>query len=51
MVCICADRTYNNQQNEVDEVVEGVCVHYIVHDLHPPLQGDDLPSKQEDSDQ
>lgn len=34
--------TYDDEQNEVDEVVEGVGVHDIVHDLHPTFQGDDL---------
>lgn len=43
--CVCLSGTYNNQQNEVDEVVEGMCIHHIVHDLHPPLQSDHLRSK------
>lgn len=45
-VCVCVDSTYNDQQNEVDEVVEGMCVHHVVHDLHPALQGDYLPSEE-----
>lgn len=27
--------TYNDEQDEVDEVVERVSVHHVVHDLHP----------------
>lgn len=34
--------TYYNQENEVDKIVEGVCIHYKVHDVHPTLQSDDL---------
>lgn len=34
--------TYYNQENEVDEIVEGVCIHYKIHDIHPTLQSDDL---------
>lgn len=37
--------TYDNQQDEVDEVVEGMSIHHIVHDLHPALQSDHLQSK------
>lgn len=46
-MCVCVDSTYNDQQNEVDKVVEGMCIHHVVHDLHPALQGDDLPSEEE----
>lgn len=46
-VCVCIESTYNDQQNEVDEVVEGMCVHHVVHDLHPALQGDDLRLEEE----
>lgn len=45
-VCVGVDRTYNDQQNEVDEVVEGMCVHHVVHNLHPALQGDHLESEE-----
>lgn len=34
--------TYYNQENKVDKIVEGVCIHYKVHDVHPTLQSDDL---------
>jgi len=34
--------THNNQEDEVDEVVEGVCVHDKVHDVYPAFQCDDL---------
>lgn len=34
--------TYYNKENEVDKIVEGVCIHYKVHDVHPTLQSDDL---------
>lgn len=34
--------TYNDEQDEVNEVVKGVGVHYIIHDLHPALQSDHL---------
>lgn len=37
--------TYDNQQDEVDEVVEGMSIHHIVHDLHPALQSDHLQSR------
>lgn len=37
--------TYNDEQNEVDEVVEGVSIHNIIHDLHPTLQSDDLEKR------
>jgi hypothetical protein len=38
-VCVC---TYDDEQYKVDEVVEGVSIHYIVHDLYPAFQGDHL---------
>lgn len=31
-VCAC---TYYNKENEVDEVVERMCIHNIVHDVYP----------------
>lgn len=31
-VCVC---TYYNEEDEVDEVVERVCIHNIVHDVYP----------------
>lgn len=34
--------THNDQEDEVDEVVEGVCIHDKVHDVHPAFQRDDL---------
>lgn len=34
--------TYNDQQDEVDKIVEGVSVHDEVHDVHPALQSDHL---------
>lgn len=34
--------TYYNQENEVDKIVEGMCIHYKVHDVHPTLQSDNL---------
>lgn len=34
--------THNDQKDEVDEVVEGVCIHDEVHDVHPAFQRDDL---------
>lgn len=37
--------TYNDKQNEVDEVVEGVGIHDVVHDLHPTFQGDHLQGR------
>lgn len=37
--------TYDDEQNEVDEVVEGVGVHDIIHDLHPTFQGDHLQGR------
>lgn len=44
--CECVNVTYNNQQDEVDEVVEGMSIHHVVHDLHPALQSDHLSRKQ-----
>ncbi len=35
-------KTYNDEEYEVDEVVEGMSVHDVVHDLHPALQRDHL---------
>lgn len=46
--CVSINGTYNYQENEVDEVVEGMCIHHIVHDLHPALQSDHLRSKRKD---
>lgn len=37
-----ASRTYDDEEDEIDEVVEGVSVHDVVHDVHPTLQCDDL---------
>lgn len=37
--------TYDDEQNEVDEVVEGVGIHDVVHDLHPTFQGDHLQGR------
>lgn len=34
--------THNDQEDEVDEVVERVCIHDKVHDVHPTFQCDDL---------
>ena len=34
--------THDDEQDEVDEVVEGVSVHDKVHDVDPALQRDDL---------
>lgn len=36
------DKTHNDQENEIDEVVEGMSIHDEVHDIYPALQGDDL---------
>lgn len=36
------DGTHNDQENEIDEVVEGMSIHDEVHDIYPALQGDDL---------
>ncbi len=33
-VCVCV-YTYYNEEDEVDEVVEGMCIHNVVHDVHP----------------
>jgi len=30
-------KTYDDEEYEVDEVVEGMSVHDVVHDLHPTL--------------
>lgn len=35
-------KTYDDEEYEVDEVVEGMSVHDVVHDLHPALQRDHL---------
>ncbi len=45
LYCLCKSVTYNNQQNEVDEVVEGMSIHHVVHYLHPALQSDHLQSE------
>lgn len=34
--------TYYDEQDKIDEVVEGVSIHHVVHDLHPALQSDHL---------
>lgn len=34
--------THNDEEDEVDEVVERVGIHDVVHDVHPALQCDDL---------
>lgn len=34
--------THNDQENEIDEVVEGMGIHDEVHYIYPTLQGDDL---------
>lgn len=34
--------TYDDQQDEVDKIVEGVSVHDKVHDVHPAFQRDHL---------
>lgn len=34
--------TYYDEQDKIDEVVEGVCIHHVVHDLHPAFQSDHL---------
>lgn len=34
--------TYNDEQDEIDEIVEGVSIHHKVHDVHPALQSDHL---------
>lgn len=41
-LCDGLKATHYNQENEVDKIVEGVCIHYKVHDVHPTLQSDDL---------
>ena len=41
-VCGVPRVTYNDEEDEVDEVVEGVGIHDVVHDLHPALQSDHL---------
>lgn len=41
-LCDGLKATHYNEENEVDKIVEGVCIHYKVHDVHPTLQGDDL---------
>lgn len=30
-------RTYNDKEDEIDEVVKGMCIHDIIHDIHPSL--------------
>lgn len=44
-LCDGLKATHYNQENEVDKIVEGMCVHYKVHDVHPTLQSDDLMKK------
>lgn len=34
--------TYYDEQDKIDEVVEGVSIHHKVHDVDPALQRDDL---------
>lgn len=34
--------TYNNKQYKIYKIVEGVCVHDVVHDIDPSFQCDDL---------
>lgn len=38
--------SYYDQEDEVDEVVKGVCIHHKVHDVHPALQSDDLQGEE-----
>lgn len=38
--------TYYDEQDKIDEVVEGVSIHHIVHDLHPAFQSDHLQPEQ-----
>lgn len=48
-LCDGLKATHYNQENEVDKIVEGMCVHYKVHDVHPTLQSDDLKKKKRNS--
>lgn len=41
LMCVCVN-TYYNEKNKIDEVVEGVCIHHIVHDVYPTLQSNYL---------
>lgn len=34
--------THDDEENEVDEVIEGMSIHHKVHDVDPALQCDDL---------
>lgn len=45
-LCDGLKATYYNQENEVDKIVKGVCIHYKVHDVHPALQSNDLRQEQ-----
>ena len=42
MLTVVKSYTYNYEQDKVDKIVEGMGVHHIVHDLHPPFQCDHL---------
>lgn len=37
MIHVLSRATYNDEKDEVDEVVKGVGIHHIIHDLHPAL--------------
>lgn len=39
--CVCLN-TYYNEEDEVDEVVEGMRIHDIVHDVYPTFQSNYL---------
>lgn len=39
-------RTYNDEKDEVDEIVEGVSIHDKIHYVHPALQRDHLKANQ-----
>lgn len=34
--------TYDDEEYKIDEVVEGMRIHDVVHDFHPALQRDHL---------
>ena len=38
--------TYYDKQDKIDEVVEGVSIHHVVHDLHPAFQSNHLQPEQ-----
>lgn len=42
MLRVIKSYTYNYQQDKVDKVIEGMGIHHVVHDLHPPFQCDHL---------